>query len=115
MIREHALFRRLETPAGDSAQGGCYIYHSTGPCIDTGVLVEFEGNLTIGLAALYEMCGVAGWSVNQEAEELEAENAFLVESNRLLIERVTEAENHLEAVGLAMAHAQERGARDEAG
>jgi hypothetical protein len=91
--REHGLFRRLDTPAPDAAQGGCYVSHGTGPCVDTGVLIEFEGTLTLSVNTIRELAEVAGFSVDAEAlqheediahlqhrvEELEAENAGLRE------------------------------------
>lgn len=79
-VREHGLFRRLDHPAVDAAKGGCYIYGDAGPCIDTGVLVEFEGTLTISLGALREMAEVAGFSINEEGIELERRNAELEKS-----------------------------------
>lgn len=104
-VREHALFRRLDTPAEDAAKGGCYIWGGTGPCIDTGVLVEFEGNLTIGLGALREMAEVAGWSVCEEGEQLEREHAALTAENARLASEVADLTDQLTAVGVAVARA----------
>jgi hypothetical protein len=77
-IREHGLFRRLDHPAPDAAQGGCYYSHGTGPCVDTGILIETEGTLTLSLNTIQELAEVAGFSVNTEGEALEAENAHLL-------------------------------------
>jgi hypothetical protein len=104
-IREHALFRRLDTPAKDSAQGGCYITHETGPCVDTGVLVEFEGTLTLSLGAIKELAEVAGFSVNEEAEQIERDIANLEEENARLREQLAEAKDALKSVGVAIAAA----------
>ena len=60
--REHGLYRLLERPAQDAAHGGCYIEGAQGACVDTGILIENEGTLTIGLHALVELCEVAGFS-----------------------------------------------------
>lgn len=108
-IRSHALYRRYDTPPGDAAKGACYLTGSAEAGVDTGILVEFEGDLCISLNALRELCEVAGWSFNQEAEQLEADNTFLTAANISLHEQLAEALGHLEAVGLAMAHAAERG------
>lgn len=104
-IREHALFRRLDTPAGDAAKGSCYIYHTTGACVDTGVLIDFEGNLTIGLTALREMAEVAGFSFEEEGVALEQRNAFLERELAEAKEQLAEANSQLEAVGVAIARA----------
>ena len=106
--RTHGLFRLLPTPAGDSAQGGCYIYHTTGPCIDTGVLIEFEGNLTLSLVALREMCEVAGFSFEEEGVKLEQRVAFLERELEQAKAELAEANEQLNAVGIAVARAAKR-------
>ena len=82
--RTHGLFRKLDHPAADAALGGCYIFHSAGPCVDTGVLIDYEGTLTLSLEAIKELAEVAGFSVNEEALQLERDIAFLQEENRKL-------------------------------
>ena len=75
--REHGLYRRLDQPAEDAAQGGCYSCHACGPCVDTGILVYNEGTLTICLACLQELAEVGGFSVDAEALKHEHDIAFL--------------------------------------
>lgn len=104
-VRSHGLFRLVQTPAPDSAKGSCYIYHTTGPAIDTGVLIDFEGNLTIGLTALREMAEVAGFSFEEEGVALEQRNAFLERELAEAKEQLAEANSQLEAVGVAIARA----------
>jgi hypothetical protein len=58
--REHGLFRLLDHPAPDAAKGGCYVTYGTGPCVDTGVLIEFEGTLTLSTGTIKELAEVAG-------------------------------------------------------
>ncbi len=95
-LTSHPLFRLLPTPAGDSAMGGCYIYHTQDPCIDTGVLIAYEGNLTIGLQALREMCEVAGFRFNEDGVKLEEENARLTRHLIEMTNRCGELEELLE-------------------
>lgn len=75
--REHGLYRRLDQPAEDAAQGGCYSCHACGPCVDTGILVYNEGTLTICLGCLQEMAEVGGFSVDAEALQHEKDISFL--------------------------------------
>jgi hypothetical protein len=106
-IREHGIFRLLERPAPDAALGGCYIYHSSGPCVDTGVLIDFEGTLTLSLVAIKELAEVAGMSVNEEGLQLEYENAW--QAGRILqleAERDTLLDQ-LSAIGTAVRIASE--------
>lgn len=104
-VREHGLFRRLDTPASDAAQGGCYITHDAGPCVDTGILVYGEGTLTLSCNTIRELAEVAGFSVNEEAVQLEVDNANLEEENARQREEIAELNQQLVAVGLAIAHA----------
>lgn len=104
-LREHAIYRRLETPAGDAAQGGCYLTRDTGPCVDTGALIYGEGTLTISLTALRELAEVAGWSVNEEAAELEKRNAELERENEQLKAEIEDMRGTIDAVGVAVARA----------
>jgi len=103
--REHGLYRLLERPANDAAHGGCYITGSQGPCVDTGILIEQEGTLTIGLNALVELCEVAGFSFNAEARKLEENLAHAQQASLLLIEENRELRSQLDAVGVAVAYA----------
>lgn len=103
--REHGLYRLLERPAEDAAHGGCYLEAAQGACVDTGVLIENEGTLTIGLHALVEMCEVAGFSFNAEARKLEENLAHAQAANVLLIQENTELRAQLDAVGIAVAYA----------
>jgi hypothetical protein len=103
-IRDHGLFRRLDTPAPDAAQGGCYVSHDTGPCVDTGILVETEGTLTLSLNVIKELAEVAGFSVNEEGEELERINAEQEHFINQLTDECAELRSQLDAVGLAVAH-----------
>lgn len=104
-VREHGLFRKLDTPAPDAALGGCYITHDTGPCVDTGVLVEFEGTLTLSLNVIRELAEVAGFSVDAEA----LENERVISEQQRQIEVLTvdrnELRDQLDAVGVAVARA----------
>ena len=101
--RDHGLYRRLDTPAPDAAQGGCYITHDTGPCVDTGVLIFTEGTLTLGLRTILELAEVAGFSVNEEGEALEAENEHLKRELRVVQERNAELEDTLRGFAKAIA------------
>ena len=103
-IREHGLFRALDHPAPDAAQGGCYISHDTGPCVDTGVLVYGEGTLTLSSTTIRELAEVAGFTVI-DGLVLEADLAHAqYHVERLTIER-DDLRAQLDAVGLAVAHA----------
>lgn len=95
-ITDHPLFRKLDTPADDAAMAGCYVYHTTGPCIDTGINIYMEGQLTLGLQALREMCEVAGFRFNAEGEDLERENAELQHSLAERDARIAELEELLD-------------------
>lgn len=103
--RDHGLFRKLDHPAPDAAKGGCYVTYGTGPCVDTGCLIDFEGTLTLSLGTIKELAEVAGFSVNEEGEELEKDNAFLKQRLAEKENEVAELSNQLDAVGLAVAHA----------
>ena len=104
-LTEHPLFRLLETPAEDAAMGGCYVYHDTGPCIDTGVNIYMEGNLTLGLQALREMCEVAGFRFNAEGTELERQVAEQQHTISERDTRIAELEELLEQDALLLARA----------
>lgn len=101
-VREHGLYRLLDTPAPDAALGGCYITHSTGPCVDTGVLVEFEGTLTLSIGVIKELAEVAGFSVNEEALKLELDNAHLQHRVTELEEEVARLNDIIIGVGRAV-------------
>lgn len=107
-IREHALFRLLDNPAVDAAQGGCYISHVTGPCVDTGVLIEFEGMLTLSLNTIKELAEVAGFSVNEEGFKQEYENAWLKHRIEELEAEAEGLRDSLAGVGAAIAEVEHR-------
>lgn len=107
-ITEHPLFRLLDTPAQDAAMAGCYIYHDTGPCIDTGVNIYMEGNLTIGLQALREMCEVAGFRFNAEGIELEKRVAELERELEKKDARIAELDQILRDDAVLLGAAQRR-------
>jgi hypothetical protein len=104
-VRKHSLFRRLDHPAPDAAKGGCYVSYGNGPCVDTGVLIDFEGTLTLSINTIKELAEVAGFSVNEEGEALEVENAEQAHRITELEAQLQEANDQLDAVGLAVAHA----------
>lgn len=104
-LREHALYRLLPQPQNDAARGGCYLTGSQGPCVDTGVVIDYEGTLTLSLGALVELCEVAGFSFNAEARRLEQDLAHALAYGDRLIEENADLLAQLEAVGLAVAHA----------
>lgn len=105
-LREHGLYRLLSEPADDAAKAGCYLTGDRGPCIDTGILVEYEGNLTISLGALREMCEVAGFSFNEEAADLEHRVAELERTNAELQRERDDLLELTKAVGRAVKAAQ---------
>lgn len=107
-VREHGLFRRLDHPAQDAALGGCYIYHDAGPCVDTGVLIEFEGTLTLSVNAIRELAEVAGFSVDAEALENERRIAELEHENAQLKARIKEQDDELDATASMVAKLQTR-------
>jgi hypothetical protein len=80
-----------------------------GPCIDTGILIENEGTLTIGLNPLKELCEVAGFSFDAEATKLEQENTWLKQQRDAALTENIELRSQLDAVGLAVAHAAQAG------
>lgn len=104
-IRDNGLFRKLERPAGDAAKGACYITGDAGPCVDTGVDIWTEGTLTLSLNAIRELAEVAGFSVNEEGEQLESDNAFLAHRIVELENQLEEANGQLEAIGITIARA----------
>lgn len=73
----HPLFRLVDTPGPDTAHGGCYYSGVTGPGVDTGILIEFEGTLFLSLNTIKEIAEVAGFRVNEEGIELEKRVAEL--------------------------------------
>lgn len=104
--REHGLFRYLDHPAGDAAKGGCYVSYGTGPCVDTGVLIEFEGTLTLSVNTIRELAEVAGFSVDAEALQHEKDIAHLTAENTRLTAELAEANDIIQAAGRAMRAAQ---------
>jgi hypothetical protein len=107
-VRKHGLFRRCDHPSPDVAKGGCYYTYSTGPGVDTGILIDFEGTLYLSLNTIKELAEVAGFSVNEEAEQLERDNAFLTQRVLELEGKLLNAEEQLTAVGVAVSYAAAR-------
>lgn len=97
--RQHGLFRAVDRPSGDVAKGGCYIYGSAGHGVDTGVLIDFEGTLFLSDTAIKELAEVAGFSVNEEGQELETRNAELERDLEVANERIQELEADAAAIG----------------
>lgn len=96
-VREHGLFRLLDRPAPDAAKGGCYVTYGTGPCVDTGVLIAFEGTLTLSVGTIKELAEVAGFSVDAEAIQHEKDIAFLTQENQRLHALNKELRSELDA------------------
>lgn len=102
-LRDNGLFTRCDAPLAGTAMGACYINHTAGPGVDTGVLIEFEGTLFLSNEAIKDLAEVAGMNVNEEGEQLEIENAHLQrEVERLTAER-DELSNQLDEVSLVFA------------
>lgn len=104
--REHGLFRKLDTPAPDAAKGGCYVSYGTGPCVDTGVLIDYEGTLTLSLPTIQELAEVAGFSVDAEALENERKIAELEHENDQLKARIAELDMELDHAASLVARGQ---------
>lgn len=107
-IREHGLYRRYDTPPPDAAKGACYLTYSSGPGVDTGVLIDFEGDLCISTAALRELCEVAGFSFEEDGVQLEQRNAFLERELAQAQADLADANEQLTAVGVAVARAAQK-------
>jgi hypothetical protein len=101
--RTHGLFRAVEHPNNDVARGGCFVYGSAGPGVDTGVLIDFEGTLFLGNTAIRELAEVAGYSVNVEGAQLEVENAHLQHTIDELTAERDQLSADLDAVGVLLA------------
>lgn len=108
MIRSNGLFIKT-VPQYTHAKASCYVYEMAEEGIDTGILIEGEGGLFIGRTALLEMAGVMGWSVNEEGAQLEADNAFKQREIERLTLALAEANEELDAVGILIARAANRG------
>jgi len=104
-IRDHGLFRRLDHPAPDAAQGGCYITHDCGPCVDTGILIYGEGTLTLGRSTILELAEVAGFTVDAEGIEHEMQLAEQARQIELLTAERDELLGQLNAIGATVARA----------
>jgi hypothetical protein len=92
-------------PPPDAAMGGCLVYGTQGPCVDTGVLIDFVGTVVLSLQAVQELAEVAGFSVNAEGVELEERNAFLEHENERLRTELKELNDQLDAVAVTFARA----------
>lgn len=104
-VREHGLFRKVEHPHPDSAQGGCYVYHTSGSGVDTGVDIYGEGTLYLSDLAIKELAEVAGFSVNTEAIKLEKDvEEFAMALMYMRVERDA-LRAQLDGIGLTLAAA----------
>lgn len=103
--RQHALFRLVDRPSPDVAHEACYVYGTAGAGVDTGVIIEFEGTLFLSLAAVKEMAEVAGFSVNEEGQALEVENANLQHQLAEAIAERDDANEQLRVLGGVLARA----------
>jgi hypothetical protein len=103
--RKHAIYRTLPRPQQDAAKGACYLTGSSGPCVDTGILIYGEGTLTISHSALQELCEVAGFSFNAEGQRLEEQVAHMERELQAARDLNTAYEEQLEAVGKAVRYA----------
>lgn len=101
-IRDDGYMRHLTEPAPDAARAACYLTGSRGPCIDTGILVDFEGTLTISDAAIKQMAEVAGFSVNEDGLELEIRNAELEHNLASMTEERDQLLDDLTAIANAL-------------
>lgn len=104
-IREHGLFRKCESPSSDVAMGSCYVYHTSVPGVDTGVLIEFEGTLYLSNVAIREMAEVAGMSVCEEGEALERDLAEAQHTIEQLRAEKADLVEQLDAVSHVIAEA----------
>src|SRR5690349_5961986 len=107
-VRKHAIYRLLPEPAEDAAEAGCYLTGSRGPCVDTGRLIMHEGNLTLSVQTIKDLAEVAGFSVNEEGQQLEELAEHLVRENEDLKAQLADANDQLEAVGKAVARAAQK-------
>lgn len=85
-LTEHPLFRLVDTPGPDVAHGSCYYSGITGPGVDTGILIEFEGTLFLSINTIREIAEVAGFRLNEEGIELEMQNAEYKRRNGELVD-----------------------------
>jgi endonuclease IV len=67
------------------------------------VLIEFEGTLTLSLEAIKELAEVAGFSVNEEALELERDIAHLTAENARLTTEAAGYRDIIEGFGKVIA------------
>lgn len=104
--REHGLFRKLTEPAEDAAQGGCYITHDRGACVDTGILIFAEGTLTLSVNTIRELAEVAGFSVDAEALENERKIAEYEHEVEQLKARIAELDTELDHAASLVARGQ---------
>jgi hypothetical protein len=107
-LTSHGLFRRYDTPPADAAKGGCYVYYDAGPGVDTGILIDFEGDLCLSLVAIRELAEVAGYRLNEEAEKLERDNAWLVLENIKLTDERDGYKDIIEGFGKVVAKGTKR-------
>jgi len=103
-IRQHGLFSRT-FPGWIHAKSACYVYESNEEGIDTGIIIEGEGTLFLGRVAIQEMAEVYGFSIGEDGQKLEEENAHLIHENNTLREQVRALTSDLETFGRAIASA----------
>lgn len=101
--RTNGLFTKVDRPLPGSAKGGCYIWGSAGPGVDTGVLIDFEGTLYLGNAAIKELAECAGFSLNEEGLQLEYDNAHLQRKVAELASKNADLEDQLNGVSALLA------------
>jgi hypothetical protein len=105
-IRENGIFRR-QMPGYHNAREGCYIYGANTVGIDTGVIIEGEGVLFLGEAAIIEMAEVMGFEVRTDwqAEKRELEERLAYAEHEAEEARLEAAgyKEDLEAFGRALA------------
>ncbi len=108
-VRDHGLFRKLVTPAADTAHSGCYICNNVAGGVDTGVYIDYEGSLFLCTNCIKELAEVAGMSVDVEGEMHERELEYLHHENTSLTAELADARDQLDAFGIAVARAQAKG------
>jgi recombinational DNA repair protein (RecF pathway) len=107
-LTSHGLYRKLSRPANDTAMSACYVCHKATAGVDLGVYISFEGSLFLCLNCIREAAEIAGFRVNAEGEQLEREVEWLKVQTQQLTSQLSDANEQLDAVGLAVAHAANR-------
>lgn len=107
-IRSNGLFTKCDHPLPGTAMGSCYVYGTSGPGVDLGVQIEFEGSLFLSNAAIKEAAEIAGFNVLEDAVELEQENAHLTRQLAEARTQLDAANEQLDAVSVLLSRAQQR-------